>query len=189
MISKSHWRDDLILNKIQKYVTKLIGDEISGSLHIDESSFPKQGTDSVGVARQYCGRLGKVDNCQVGVFLGYVNGRNRTLIDERLYLPQEWTEDLPRPREAVVPDEVVFKNKAQLAKEMILHAKENGVRFGWVGMDSAYGDLPWLRNDLDAEGITYIADIHRDTWVWLSLPEIGIPERKSQQGRGPTKPP
>jgi len=152
MISKSHWRDDLILNKIQKYVTKLIGDEISGSLHIDESSFPKQGTDSVGVARQYCGRLGKVDNCQVGVFLGYVNGRNRTLIDERLYLPQEWTEDLPRRREAGVPDEVVFKNKAQLAKEMILHAKENGVRFGWVGMDSAYGDclgfeMIWMQKE------------------------------------------
>ncbi|NTV27933.1 MAG: IS701 family transposase [Methanothrix sp.] len=187
MISKSHWRDDLILAKLQKDVTKLIGDEINGSIHIDESSFPKQGTDSVGVARQYCGRLGKIDNCQVGVFLGYVNGRNRTLIDERLYLPQEWAEDLPRRREAGVPDEVVFKNKAQLAKEMILHARNNGVPFGWVGMDSFYGNLPWLRNDLDAEGITYMADIHRDTWVWLSLPKIGIPERRSQQGRSPTK--
>ena len=79
------------------------------------------------------------------------------------------------------------KNKAQLAKEMILHARDNGVPFGWVGMDSFYGNLPWLRNDLDAEGITYIADIHRDTWVWLSLPKIGIPERRSQQGRSPTK--
>jgi SRSO17 transposase len=100
----------------------LIGDEINGSIHIDESSFPKQGTDSVGVARQYCGRLGKIDNCQVGVFLGYVNGRTRTLIDERLYLPKEWAEDLSRRREAGVPDEVTFKTKAQLAKEMILHA-------------------------------------------------------------------
>jgi SRSO17 transposase len=133
MISKSHWRDDLILNQIQTDVTKLIGNEINGSIHIDESCFPKQGDDSVGVACQYCGRLGNVDNCQVGVFLGYVNGRNRTLIDERLYLPKEWAEDLFRRREAGVPDEVSFKNKAQLAKEMI------------------------------AEGITYIADIHRDT--------------------------
>ena len=187
MISRSHWRDDLILNQIQKDVTKLIGDEINGSIHIDESSFPKQGTDSVGVARQYCGRLGKIDNCQVGVFLGYVNGRNRTLIDERLYLPREWAEDLSRRREAGVPDEVTFKTKAQLAKEMILHARDNGVPFAWVGMDSLYGDLPWLRNDLDVEGITYIADIHRDTWVWLDLPRIGIPERKSHQGRCPTR--
>jgi SRSO17 transposase len=187
MISRSHWRDDLILDQIQKDVTKLIGDEINGSIHIDESSFPKQGTDSVGVARQYCGRLGKIDNCQVGVFLGYVNGRNRTLIDERLYLPKEWAEDLSRRREAGVPDEVTFKTKAQLAKEMILHARDNGVPFAWVGMDSLYGDLPWLRNDLDVEGITYIADIHRDTWVWLDLPRIGIPERKSHQGRCPTR--
>ena len=64
-----------------------------------------------------------------------------------------------------MPDEIVFKNKAQLAKEMILHARDNGVPFGWVGMDSFYGNLPRLRNDLDAEEITYIADIHRDTWV------------------------
>ena len=89
MISKSCWRDDLILNQIQRDVTKLIGDEINGSIHIDESSFPKQGKGSVGVARQYCGRLGKIGNYQVGVFLGYVNGRNRTLIDERLYLPED----------------------------------------------------------------------------------------------------
>jgi len=102
-------------------------------------------------------------------------------------LPKEWAEDLSRRREAGVPDEVAFKNKAQLAKEMILQARDNGVSFGWVGMDSAYGDLPWLRNDLDAEGITYIADIHRDTWVWLKLPKIGIPERKSCHGPCPTK--
>jgi hypothetical protein len=65
---------------------------------------------------------------------------------------------------------------------MILHARDNGVPFGWVSMDSAYGNLPWLRNDLDAEGITYIADIHRDTWVWLKLPKIGIPERNLATG-------
>ena len=146
MISKSHWRDDLILNQIQKDVTKLIGNEINGSIHIDESCFPKQGENSVGVARQYCGRLGKVDNCQVGVFLGYVNGRNRTLIDERLYLPKERAEDFFRQKEAGVPDEVTFKNKAQLAKEMILHARDNGVSFGWVGMDSAISRDPWCQD-------------------------------------------
>ncbi len=186
MVSKSSWRYDLILDQIQKDVTNLIGDKVHGSIHIDESCFPKQGKDSVGVARQYCGRLGKIDNCQVGVFLGYVNGRNRTLIDERLYLPKDWTEDLPRRSAVGVPDDVKFKTKADLAKEMILHARDNAIPFGWVGMDSAYGDLPWLRNDLDTEGITYIADIRRDTWVWLELPKIGIPERKSHQGRNPT---
>jgi SRSO17 transposase len=176
-----------MLDQIQRDVTKLIGDEINGSIHIDESSFPKQGTDSVGVARQYCGRLGKIENCQVGVFLGYVNGRNRTLIDERLYLPKEWAVDLNRRRDAGVPDDVPFKSKAELAKEMILHARDNGVPFGWVGMDSFYGDQPWFRNELDEEGITYIADIHCDTYVWLSQPETGIPERKSRYGRSPTR--
>ena len=187
MISRSPWRYDLMLDKIQRDVTKLIGDEINGSIHIDESSFPKQGTDSVGVARQYCGRLGKIENCQTGVFLGYVNGRNRTLIDERLYLPKEWADDNIRRRNAGVPDDVPFKSKAELAKEMILHARDNGVPFGWVGMDSFYGDQPWFRNDLDAEGITYIADIHCDTYVWLSQPKTGIPERKSRSGRCPTR--
>jgi SRSO17 transposase len=187
MISDSPWDERPVLDHIQRDVTELIGDKKDGSIHIDESGFPKQGHNSVGVARQYCGRLGKIDNCQVGVFLGYVNGKNRTLIDERLYLPKEWTDDLPRRREAGVPDDVIFKSKAELAKEMILHARDNGVLFGWVGMDSFYGDQPWLRNELDAEGIIYIADIHRDTWVWLNPPKIGIPERKSHQGRCPTR--
>ena len=73
-----------------------------------------------------------------------------------------------------MPDEVTFKTKAQLAENMILHARDNGVPFGWVGMDSFYSDLPWLRNDLNAEGITYIADIHRDTWVWLNAGLSGL---------------
>ena len=106
------------------------------------------------MARQYCGRLGKIENCQTGVFLGYVHGRNRTLIDERLCLPKEWADDNIRRRNAGVPDDVPFKSKAELAKEMILHARDNGVTYGWVGMDSFYGDQPWFRNDMDAEGIT-----------------------------------
>ena len=187
MISDSPWDERPVLDHIQRDVTELIGDKEKGSIHIDESGFPKQGHNSVGVARQYCGRLGKIDNCQVGVFLGYVNGKNRTLIDERLYLPKEWAADLPRRREAGVPDDVVFKSKAELAWEMILHARDNGVPFGWVGMDSLYGNQSWLRNELDAEGIVYIADIHRDTWVWLSLPKTGIPERASARGRCPIR--
>ncbi len=85
--------------------------------------------------------MGLIDNCQVSVFLGYVNGRNGTLIDEQLYLPKERTEDLPRRREAGVLDEVTFKTEAQLGKEMRLHARDNGVPLGWVSMDSFYGDL------------------------------------------------
>jgi len=186
-ISKSPWDERAVIDHIQGDITKLIGDAVDGSIHIDESGFPKQGENSVGAKRQYCGRLGKVENCQVGVFLGYSSGSNRTLIDGRLYLPKDWAEDRVRRRKCDVPDEVIFKTKAEIALEMVLHARENGVIFSWVGMDSFYGEQTWLRNRLDAEGLIFIADIPSNTRVWLSLPKTGIPARKSDRGRIPTK--
>ena len=186
-ISESPWDERPVIDQIQKDVAELIGNPVNGSIHVDESGFPKQGTESVGVARQYCGRLGKVENCQVGVFLGYVNGSYRTLIDEAIYIPKSWAEDCERREKCGVPEDVVFKTKAELALKMILHAKDNGVPFGWVGMDCFYGEQPWLRNEIDAKGIVYIADIPVDTRVWLNKPETGIPERKGDRGRIPTK--
>ena len=159
-------------------MTELIGDPVNGSIHVDESGFVKKGTESVGVARQYCGRLGKVENCQVGVFLGYTNGAYRTLIDEAIYLPESWAEDWKRREKCGVLEDVVFKTKAELALEMILRARDNNVPFGWIGMDSFYGEQPWLRNEIDSKGMTYIADIPVNTRVWLNKPETGIPERK-----------
>ena len=133
-ISDSPWDERHVIDHIQRDVTSLIGDEVNGAIHIDESGFPKQGKNSVGVKRQYCGRLGKVENCQVGVFLGYTNGSYRTLIDEALYLPRKWAEDRKRLDRCGVPRDVAFKTKAELALEMILHARENGVPFGseWI---------------------------------------------------------
>lgn len=93
VISNSPWEEDGVIKDIQRDVNNLIGDKEEGSIHIDESSFVKEGNSSVGVKRQYCGRLGKVENCEVGVFLGYNKGSYRTLIDKRLYLPLEWIED------------------------------------------------------------------------------------------------
>jgi SRSO17 transposase len=186
-ISESPWDERTVIDHIQNDITKLMGDSVDGSIHIDESGFPKQGNNSVGVKRQYCGRLGKVENCQVGVFLGYSKGSYRTLIDGRLYLPKDWAEDLARRKKCGVPDGVIFKSKAEIALEMVLHARENDVIFKWVGMDSFYGEQTWLRNRLDAEGLIFIADIPSDTRVWLSLPKTGIPARKSGRGRTPTK--
>jgi len=153
MISKSPWDERKVLDHIQRDVAALIGDKKNGSIHIDETGFPKQGMKSVGTSPQYCGSLKDVTDCQVGVFLAYNNGKHRTLIDERLYLPEEWANDYPRSREAGIPDEITFKTKAELALEMILHARDNGVPFGWVGMDSFYGNQPWLIDRLDAEGL------------------------------------
>jgi len=164
-ISESPWNERPVISHIRRDVTELIGDPINGSIHIDESGFPKQGTESVGVKRQYCGRLGKVENCQVGVFLGYVNETYRTLIDERLYLPDDWEEDQDRREKCGVPEDVVFKTKAELALEMIRSARDNDVPFGWVGMDSFYGEQPWLLNEINSEEMTYIADIPVNTRV------------------------
>lgn len=186
-ISESPWDERPVIDQIQRDVTELIGDPANGSIHVDESGFVKKGTESVGVKRQYCGRLGKVENCQVGVFLGYANGVYRTLIDEALYLPNDWAEDWEHREKCGVPEDVIFKTKAELALEMILRARDNDVPFGWVGMDSFYGEQPWLRNEIDSKGMIYIADIPNDTRVWLNNPKTGIPERKGDRGRIPTK--
>lgn len=107
----------------------------------------------------YCGRLGKAENCYVGVFLGYTDGFYRTLIDERLYIPKNWAEDWGRRDKCGVPENVVFRTKAELGLEMIIHARDNGIPFGWIGMDSFYGEQPWLLNEINSEGMIYTADI------------------------------
>lgn len=184
-ISDSPWDEKPVIDQIQREVIPLIGDKDNGSLHIDESAFKKDGKNSVGVKRQYCGRLGKVENCQVGVFLGYVNGNRRTLIGEQLYLPEDWAMDPVRRKRAGVPEDVTFKTKAQLGLEMVLDAKARGVPFGWVGMDTFYGEQPWLLNRFENEGTIYIADVPCDTRVWLSLPRVEVPEKRGIRGRNP----
>jgi SRSO17 transposase len=188
-VSNSPWNHRPVLDHIQRDVIDAIGDENNGSIHVDESCFPKQGNDSVGVQRQYCGRLGKIANCQVGVFLGYTKDSYRTLIDERLFLPEEWIQDKVRRRKCGVPWYVRFKKKTELAWEMIRHAqKKNKMPFGWVGMDDFYGRDSWLRNKIDTHGMMYIADIPCNLGVWLEHPKTGVPPRKQGvRGRNPTR--
>ncbi len=181
-ISDSPWDEDPVIEQIQADVTELIGDKINGSIHIDESGFKKDGKNSVGVKRQYLGRLGKIENCQMGVFLGYACENRRTLIDERLYLPEDWASDPIRRRKCGVPENVIFKSKAQLGLEMIFDAQKRGVPFGWIGMDCFYGEQPWLLDEIDIMGMTYIADVPTDTQVWLEKPKIEIPEKKGIRG-------
>ena len=184
-ISNSEWDERPVIDQIQRDVAELIGSKQNGAIHVDESAFPKSGKYSVGVSRQYCGRLGKIQNCQVGVFLGYTNKSYRTLIDESLYIPENWIEDQKRREKCGIPEEIEFKTKNQLALEMIFHARDNGVTFAWVGMDSAYGRDSKLRNELDKEGLIFIADIPNDTKVWLTPPKTSIPVRKGNRGPNP----
>ena len=186
-ISQSTWEYRPVIAQIQRDVMERIGDARDGAIHIDETSFPKQGDDSVGVKRQYSGRLGKVDNCQVAVCLGYTKGSLRTLIDTELYIPEDWANDLYRREKCGIPEDLKFKKKAEIALELIRIARSNGVQFGWVGMDTFYGRDSFLLNTIDSDGIVYMADIPSDTRVWRNLPRVGIPERKNNRGRMPTE--
>ena len=159
-ITNSPWSGRAVLDQIAWDVDKAFGDSEDCFLVVDESAFAKKGKKSVGVARQWNGRQGKIDNCQVGVFTAFGCGGEVTLIDERLYLSKQWVDDPKRCERAQIPvEERVFRSKAQLALEMVGHARGQGVGHRWVGMDAGYGKEPWLLRALDQEGEIWVADV------------------------------
>jgi SRSO17 transposase len=141
---------------------------------------------SVGVDKQYCGRLGKVENCQVGVYLAYANSEQASLIDYRLYLPKSWINDTQRRFKCGVPDDISFQTKAQLGLEMIHAFKSKNLPFSFVNMDCHYGEQPWLLRELESDGIVYMAEIPSDTRIFPTLPQTEIPHRKGNRGRHPS---
>jgi SRSO17 transposase len=139
---------------------------------------------SVGAARQWLGRLGKVDNGQVAVFGVLAKDRFAVPVDARLYLPKEWTDDPARCERAGVPEaERVFRTKNELALEIVAHARENNLRFGWVGADAGYGKGPGFCIALDKMGETFMVDVHSDFGVYLEDPQPYVPSKKSKRGR------
>jgi SRSO17 transposase len=186
-ISNSPWNYKAVTTKLQTDVPKIIGNKNKNSIHIDESSFPKQGNDSVGVASQYCGRLGKIANCQVGVFLGYVGGNYRAMLNGRLFIPEECFNDKDLLKKWGVPDEVKFKKKAELGIELITEAIENEVPFAWIGADSFYGRDPEFRKGIDDLKKIYIAEIPCDIRAWTEKPLVAVPKRNGFRGRFPIK--
>ena len=155
---------------------------------IDESAHLKKGKKSVGVARQYAGVIGKVDNSQVGVYCSLVNGCEATIINERLFLPEKWTQDVDRCNEAGIPKEnQVFKTKPQLALDMLKQDIENGVEFDWIGGDGLYGHNFELCKGIDKLDKLFVLDVHKDETVYLEEPTFSVPERKSTKGRTPSK--
>ncbi len=186
-ISNSPWEDDPLLDDVNQAAMSRIGDATHGAIHIDESGFEKCGNMSVGVARQYCGRLGKVENCQMGVFLGYTQATHRILLDRRLYLPEPWISDKARRKKCGVPKDTTFCTKAELGLELIRTADERKLPYAFIGFDCHYGQQPWLLETLENENQTYIADVPCTTRIWLACPLVEIPARKGNRGRIPTK--
>jgi SRSO17 transposase len=185
-IAQSPWSDDELVEELQRHVSEVLGDT-DATLNVDETGFPKKGTKSVGVKRQYAGCLGRTDNCQIGVCVNYRSAAGHTLIDRRLFLPEEWAADRPRREEAGVPEAVVFRTKPELGLEMVRQALERGVPFRWVTADSVYGDSPPFVQGVRELGKWYVVDTSADARVWLSQPEV-IPAGTRGRGRPTTQP-
>jgi len=187
-LSNSPWDEQAVMDQVAKETDALLGGSQESALYIDESAIKKQGKHSVGVARQWNGRLGKVDNSQVGVFAALGRGDRVNLIDARLYLPQEWTQDVPRCHAAKIPhSQQTFKTKIQLALEMVHRARNLGLRYSWIGIDGFYGQAPELLRSLDAENEVFMADVHSDQHIYLSDPEPYLPAAKTGRGRKPSR--
>lgn len=186
-IAQSPWADDGLLEQLQRHVVEELG-EPDATLNVDETGFPKKGTKSVGVKRQYAGCLGRTDNCQVGVFVNYRSTKGHTLIDRRLFLPEEWAADADRRAEAGVPEAVVFRTKPELALEMVQQALAREVPFRWVTGDSVYGDSPTFVQGVRGLGKWYVVDSSADARVWVSEPEVVPAGAKGARGRPTSRP-
>lgn len=182
-IGQARWEDEAVLEELQRHVTEGLGDT-EATLNVDETGFPKKGTKSVGVKRQYAGCLGRTDNCQVGVFVNYRSAAGHTLIDRRLFLPEEWAEDRPRRRAAGVPEDVVFRTKPELALEMVHAAVDRGLPFRWVTGDSIYGMSPTFVQGVRALTKWYVVDTESVAHVWLSEPPV-LPRGTGPKGGRP----
>ena len=185
-VGNAAWSDERVLAKVREMVLPEV--ERHGPIKawiIDDTGFPKQGRHSVGVARQYCGQLGKQDNCQVSVSLSVANHHASLPVAYQLYLPQDWAQDGKRRRKAGVPEEVSFKTKPEIALEQLRWACEAGLARGVVLMDAGYGAETDLRTNITTLGLSYVAGTRPNTTVWPLGTAPLPPKRWSGHGRPP----
>jgi SRSO17 transposase len=166
VLSGSQWDADAVRDDLRAYVVEHLGDP-EAVLVIDESGFLKKGTKSVGVKRQYSGTAGRIENCQVGVFLAYASPHGRAFLDRELYLPEDWAADAPRREEAGVPSHVTFQTKPELAQGMLARARAAGVPAAWVTGDEVYGGARRLRLWLEAQRQPFVLAIRRSEPLWV----------------------
>jgi len=187
-IGQGRWQDSKLLKKHRQLVNETLGED-DGVYIVDESGFPKKGDHSVGVGRQWCGVLGKVENCQVGVLAAYASRQGYTLVDCRLFLLEAWFDEdhQERWKKCGIPEETTFKTKPELALEMVQVAVEEGaLRFRWVTCDELYGRSPDFLDGVAALDRLYFAEVPCDTHVWKTRPKTAVPEW-SGHGPHPTK--
>jgi SRSO17 transposase len=185
LLYRAHWSADAARDRLLRYTIAVFGEE-EGIGVVDETGFLKKGTHSVGVKRQYSGTAGKVENCQVGVFLSYWTTKGHVLLDRRLYLPEEWANDLPRREQAQVPPEVTFQTKPEQAMAMLEAAGQAGVPMRWVTGDEVYGDSTALRDLLARRERWYVLAVRTGTPVWTTRPPVEAPAPQAR-GRPRTK--
>jgi len=188
-LSDSPWDDEGCIGELQRFVGEHLGTPC-GVLVLDDTGFPRKGVHSAGVGRQCSGTLGRVDDCQVGVFLGYASSHGHTLVDRRLYLTAAWLADPVRrasPR-AAVPADVGFRTRLELAAEMLTAAAERGhLPYAWVTADAAYGDSHDLRRLVAEQGRWYCFEVGRDAHVWTADPAWQVPPASGRAGRRPSR--
>lgn len=185
-ISQSPWPDEPLRHELVRWVDAELGDANNGVLVVDESSFVKCGNQSVGVARQYCGSVGKLANGQVAVYLAYAGPEGHTLLDTRLYLNEDWAADCDRRQHAGVPETVVFRTKPELGAELVRQVGPL-VRHGWVTFDEGYGKDPAFLRDLEERGEHYVGEIPKNVRGWLQRPAVEEPT-PNPKGRSRQKP-
>ncbi|WP_376773693.1 IS701 family transposase [Lipingzhangella halophila] len=159
------WDTDGLRDDIRTCVAETIGDADNGVLILDDTGFLKKGARSAGVARQYSGTAGRIENCQIGVFLAYAGPQGRALIDRELYLPSAWTEDRQRCRAAGISDDIAFATKPDLGQALLKRAVEAGVPFGWVTADEAYGGVSRLRRWMEERAIAHVVAVPKSQMV------------------------
>jgi SRSO17 transposase len=167
LLTTARWDADALRDDVRAYVVERLGDP-RGVLVVDETGFLKKGTKSAGVQRQYSGTTGRIENCQIGVFLAYASDKGRALVDRELYLPKEWTTDVDRRAQAHVPDQVSFQTKPQLAQQLLERALDAHVPAGWVTADEVYGGDARLRAFFEQRGLAYVLAVKATQPVWAA---------------------
>jgi SRSO17 transposase len=194
-LTKSPWQAQAVQREIQAaFAEALVPSAADWSIGtvgvIDESGFVKKGTHSVGVQRQYCGRVGKKENCQVGVFLVGVTPAGTGLLDHQLYLPKSWAADRQRRRRAGVPEDVVFRSKPQIGAALLRRARQQGlVSLDWVTADEHYGHNGAFLDELEALQQRYVVEVPVSTTVWTVDPQTQVPPHEGRRGPTATLPP